>query len=214
MSVKLSNGALIAIASGYGPSKAMSAVTNAAIAMATLEASHLVAPGDYFEITSGWSRMTDRPAKAGTVTVNDVQLLGFNTLLTTIYPAGAGAGSIREISGWTQLGQVMKTGSEGGEQQFVTWQFLESDRESRMPTNKTAAGLTLTIADDDSLAGYILAAAANDDRLPRTVKVSLPSGDEILFIAYITLNKIPSMDVNQIMSCQVTFSMLNEVVRY
>ena len=214
MSVKLPNGALIAISSGYGASKTMSAVTNANPAVATLEASHGVVLGDYIEITSGWSRLSDRPCKVGTVTTNDVQLAGFDTVLTSIYPALGGAGSVREITGWTQLSQIMKTGSDGGEQQFVTWQFLEADRESRMPTMKTAAGLSLTIADDDSLPGYILAAAANDDRLPRSVRVTLPGGDEILFIAYITLNKIPTMDVNQLMSCQVTFSMLNEVVRY
>lgn len=76
--------------------------------------------------------------KAGTVTTNDVQLLGVNSLLTSIYLATGGVGTIREITGWTQLAQILDVQSDGGEQQFTTYQFLESDQEKKIPTYKTA----------------------------------------------------------------------------
>ena len=100
MSISLPNGAIVSIASGYGASKVMSVLTNANPAVATLEASHGVATGDYIEVTSGWSRLTDKIVRAGTVSVNDVPLEGYNTSLTSIYPAGTGTGSVREITGW------------------------------------------------------------------------------------------------------------------
>lgn len=214
MGVKLPNGATVAIASGYGASKTMSVLTNAATAVATLEASHGVVLGDFIEVTSGWSRLTDKIVKAGTVSTNDVQLSGIVTTSTTIYPAGSGTGSVREISGWTQLSQILESSSSGGEQQFATYQFLEGDSEKRIPTNKSAFGLSFKIADDDTLAGYILASTANDDRLPRAVKVTLADGAILLYNAYISLNKTPSMTKNEIMACEVTLSLLAEPVRY
>jgi hypothetical protein len=214
MSVSLPNGALVHIASGYGTVRSMTAVSNANPGVATLEASHGVSTGDYMEVTSGWSRLTNKIVRAGTVATNDVPLLGINTTSTTIYPAGGGVGSVREISGWTQLQQVLTSTSSGGEQQFTNYQFLEADAETRIPTTKSAAGLELSIADDPTLAGYILASEANDDRLPRAVRITLPSGAVILYNAYISLNKTPSLTVNEIMAVQVTLSLLSEPNRY
>lgn len=214
MAISLPNGALVAIASGYGAVKTMSAITNANPGVATLEASHGISTGDFFEVTSGWSRLTDKIIKAGTVSTNDVPLLGIDTSLTSIYPADGGAGSIREITGWTQLSQILSSSSSGGEQQFLEYQLLESDAQKRIPTFKSAAGLSFSIADDPTLAGYILASAANDDRLPRAVKITLPSGSVILYNAYVSLNKTPSLTVNEIMACEVTLSLLAEPVRY
>jgi hypothetical protein len=214
MAVSLPNGALVAIASGYDTAKSMSAVTNANPGVATLEAAHGISTGAFIEVTSGWSRLTDKIVRAGTVATNDVPLSGIDTTLTSIYPEGGGAGSVRAITGWTQLSQILSSSSNGGEQQFLEYQFLEADAQKRIPTFKNASGLTFSIADDPSLPGYQLAAEANDDRLPRAVRVTLPNGSIILYNAYISLNKTPSLTVNEIMACEVTLSLLSESVRY
>lgn len=214
MAISLPNGALVAIASGYGAAKTMSALSNASPAVATLEASHGVIVGDFLEVTSGWSRLTDKIVRASVVNVNDVSLEGINTLLTSIYPAAGGAGTVREITGWTQLSQILSSSSSGGESQFLEYQTLEADSQKRIPTFKNAAGLSFTVADDPSLAGYILASTANDDRLPRAVKITLPSGAVLVYNAYISLNKTPSLTVNEIMSVEITLSLLAEPVRY
>jgi hypothetical protein len=214
MSVSLPNGAIVEIAASYGDSKAMSAITNANPGVATLAASHGIIVGDYMEMISGWSRLTNKIVRASVVATNDVSLEGQDTSLTSIYPAAGGAGSIREILSWTQLAQVLSSSSSGGEQQFKDYQFLESDSQRRIPTTKNAAGLSFSIADDNTLAGYLLASAANDDRLPRAVRITLPSGAKLLYNCYISLNKTPSLTVNDIMACEVTMSMLAEPVRY
>lgn len=214
MAIKLPNGALVAIASGYGASKVMSAISNANPAVATLEASHGVIVGDILEVTSGWSRLTDKIVRASVVAVNDVSLEGINSLLTSIYPAGGGAGSVREITGFTQLSQILNSSSSGGEQQFLEYQLLEADAARRIPTFKSPAGLSFQVADDPTLAGYILADAANDDRLQRAVRITLPSGAILLYNAFVSLNKTPSLTVNEIMAVEITLSLLNEPVRY
>ena len=214
MAISMPNGSLVAIASGYAASKQMTAVTNANPGVATLEASHGIVDNDFMEVTSGWTRLNGKIVKAGTVSTNNVPLLGIDTTLTSIFSAGGGVGSVRKITGWTQLAQVLSSSSSGGEQQFKDYQLLEADAMRRIPTVKNAAGITFSIADDPTLAGYILASAANDDRLPRAVRITLPSGSVILYNAYISLNKTPSLTVNEIMACEVTLSLLAEVVRY
>lgn len=212
--VSLPNGSLVAIASGYGAVKAMTALSNANPGVATLEASHGIVLNDIMEVTSGWSRLTDRIVKAGTPSTNDIPLVGINTTSTTIYPAGSGTGSIREITGWTQLAQILNSSSSGGEQQFLEYQFLEADSKKRIPTFKNPSGLEFQVGDDPTLAGYILAQAANDDRLPRAVRVTLPSGAVILYNAYISLNETPSLTVNELMAVTATLSLLSQPVRY
>ena len=214
MAVSLPNGALVAIASGYGASKSMTALTNADPGVATLESSHGVATGDIIEVTSGWSRLTDKVLRAGTVATNDVPLEGYDTTSTSIYPSGAGTGSVREITGWTQLSQILTSSSSGGDQQFLEYQFLESDAKKRIPTFKNPSGISFSIADDPSLSGYQLVSDANDDRLARAVRITLPSGALIFYNAYISLNRTPSLTVNELMAVEVTLSLLNEPVRY
>jgi hypothetical protein len=214
MAVTLPNGALVAIASGYDVADIMSAVTNAKPAVASLTTGHGIVANDYIEVTSGWSRLTDKVVRAGTVAGDTVELLGIDSTALSVYAAGGGAGSVRKVTGWTQLSQILQSTSSGGEQQFLEYQFLESDAQKRIPTFKSAAGLSFSIADDPALPGYILASQANDDRLPRAVRISLPNGAVIVYNAYISLNKTPSLTVNEIMACEITLSLLNEPVRY
>lgn len=212
MAISLPNGAIVSIASGYTAGGTITAISNAD--PATVTATNTLADGDIIEVTSGWSRLTEKVVRVDAPTAADFDLEGVDTSLTSIYPAGGGTGSFRVISGWTQLAQILSSSSNGGEQQFLTYQLLEADAEKRIPTTKSAAGLTFSVADDPSLPGYILASEANDDRLPRAVKITLPSGAVLLYNAYISLNKTPTLTVNEVMACEVTMSLLAEPVRY
>lgn len=213
MAVSLPNGSVVAIASGYGSALPVTALTNANPAVATSTA-HGLANGDYIEVTSGWSRLDQKIVRVAGATTDNFNLEGINTTSTQTYPTGSGTGTVREITGFTQLAQITDSTSEGGEQQFLTYQFLESDAEKRIPTTKSAAGITFTVAYDPNLAGYQIAQAANDDRLPRAVRITLANGSVLLYNAYVSLSTIPSLTVNELMTVQVTLSLLAEPVRY
>lgn len=213
MAVSLPNGSTVAIASGYGTATPITDISNANPGVAT-SAAHGFADGDYLEITSGWSKLTDRIVRAAGVASGVFDLEGIDTTSTSLYPVGGGAGSARKVSGWTQLAQITNSTSEGGEQQFLTYQFLESDSEKRIPTTKSAAGITFTVADDPNLPGYVLAKAANDDRSPRAVMVTLSNGQKLLYNAFISLSIIPSLTVNELMTVEVTLSLQGDPVRY
>ena len=213
MAVTLPNGSLVAIASGYGSAKTITAITNANPGVAT-SAAHGFTDGDILEGTSGWSRLANKIVRVDGSATGTFELEGIDTSSTSVYSAGGGTGTAREITGWTQLAQIVGSTSSGGEQQFLNYQFLEADAESRIPTFKSAAGIQFTVADDPSLPGYILAKAANDDRVPRAIRVTLSNGAILLYNAYVSLSTIPSLTVNELMTIEVTLSLTAEPVRY
>jgi hypothetical protein len=214
MAVSVPNGALVSLAASYGSPTNITAISNASTAVCSATG-HAFVTGDIVEVTSGWSRLTNKAVRVGTVVAGvSFELEGINTVSTSIYPALGGVGSARKVASFTQLSQILSSTSSGGDQQFLDYQFLEADAQKRIPTFKNAAGIAFSVGDDATQAGYILASTANDDRLARVAKITLPTGAVILYNAYISLNKTPSMTVNELMACQVTLSLLAEVVRY
>ncbi|AVX13797.1 phage tail protein [Stutzerimonas stutzeri] len=213
MSVSLPNGAVVSIASAYAAPITVTAVSNANPAVATAEG-HGLANGDIVEVTSGWSRLNSRIARVAGVTADTFQLEGINTTSTNLYPAGGGAGSVRKVSTWQQITQVLEFTTSGGEQQFVTYSFLEEDVEHQIPTVKSASSFAMTIGDDAELPWYSILSDANDDRIPRAVSVVLPSGSAIFYNGYVTLNKTPTLTKNELMGLQSTVSLTSEPMRY
>ncbi len=214
MSASLPNGTILSVAASYGTDKAMSVLTNANPGVATLEAAHAIVVGDVFEITSGWPVLDGRIARASAVSTNDVTVEGIDTTSTTIYPAGAGIGHVREILTWTPLSQILTSQSQGGVQNFVDFQFLEASVQKRLPTVKTALGMTLDIADDATLAFYTLLRAADQDRLVRAVRAVLPTGAVIYYNAIISFNDNPTLDINNVMKVNVALSFNAPLTRY
>lgn len=214
MTVRVPNGSLVAIESGSGAAVNITSITNANPAVVTTSAAHGLVTGDFVEIVSGWSRLTNKIVRVTMLTSTTFSIDGLDTTLTTIYPAGSGTGTVAKVTGFTQLSQITTVNTSGGEQQFLTYQLLEADAQKQIPTFKTPFQVTMTVADDPTLPGFILAGVANDDRLPRAVKITLPDGSLILYNAYISLNRTPSLTVNELMACQVTLSLLAEPTRY
>lgn len=213
MSVSLPNGAVVSIASAYGSPVAISAVSNAAEAVCSATA-HGFVTGDVLEITSGWSRLNSRIVRVKSATADTFTLEGINTSQTNLYPVGGGAGSARKINTWQQITQVLEFATSGGEQQFVTYSFLEEDVEHQIPTVKSASSFQMTIGDDAGLPWYGILSDANDDRIPRAVSVVLPSSSAIYYNGYVTLNKTPTLTKNELMGLQSTVSLTSEPVRY
>jgi hypothetical protein len=214
MAVSLPNGSTLFIGSAYAAAITVTALSNANPAVATA-VGHGLSTGDYLVITSGWSRLTDRLVRVGsTPTADTFTLESIDTSDTDLYPAGAGTGSVREVTTFTQITQILSTASQGGEQQFLTYQFLEDDAEKEIPTTKTAGGFDFTVADDPTLAGYIALADANDDREARALRVNLANGSKLCYYGYCTLNETPTLTVNELMACEATVRFLNKPTRY
>lgn len=216
MSVALPNGVLLALATAYGTPVTMSALSNANPAVATVTDTTGFTDGDYVEVTSGWSRLNQRVVRLTSVSASPetMALEGINTTDTEDYPAGSGTGSVREISTFTQISQILELTTSGGDQQFVTYSFLEQDFESQLPTVQSPITITMQIADDPTLAGYIALKAAAESRELTALRATLPDGSKLLYNGYVSFNETPSMTKNQLMAVTATFSLQSRPVRY
>jgi hypothetical protein len=213
MAYTLPNGSTVHIGSAYGSDLTVTAATNANPCVMTSTA-HGLSNGDFVVTTSGWTRTTDRVFRVANVTANTFELEGHDTSDTSVYAAGSGIGSAKEVTTWTQLSQVLNITSQGGEQQYATYQPLEGDREVRIPTIKSGGGLDMEVGDDPTLAGFVAAMAANDDREARAVRITAANSSKSLFYSYIAADKVPQMNVNQVMTARISLSHLGEATRY
>ena len=214
MAVSLPNGVTLALATTYAAADTVSAVTNANPAVATTSSSHGITTGNFLEVTSGWSRLNNRIVRAASASGTTLTYEGIDSSNTTNYPAATGTGSVREITAWTQISQILELQTSGGDMQFVTYSFLEQDFESQLPTQASPMSLTFTIADDPTLAGYIALKAVADTRTLVALKATMPSGSIIVFNGYVSFNETPTMTKGQLMGVKATFSLQGRPVRY
>jgi hypothetical protein len=213
MAVSLPNGVIFSLATAYGSAKTISALTNANPGVATSTA-HGYANGDFLWITSGWSKLNDRVVRASGVATNAFNLEGIDTSATSAYPAGSGTGSAKAVSTFQQISQVLDCQTSGGDMQFANYSFLEQDFETQLPTQASPQVLTLTIADDASLAGYIALKAAAEARDTRALKAVFPNGSVLVYNGYVSFNETPTMTKGQVMGVRATFNLLAKPVRY
>jgi hypothetical protein len=214
MSFILAPGTAVAIASGYGSAKSMTALTNAANAVATLEASHGVAVGNILELTSGWPKADKRVMRASAVSTNDVTIEGLDTSSTTQYPPGSGVGSVRRITAWTSLSQIAQDiSSSGGQQQFASIRLLSQEDEIALPTTRTPVTLTLPAYYDPALAYLTIVRAARDSKTPTAVRMVFPNGAVLYGNAYWGLNDVPSVR-DGVLSTDITLNFAAQPIVY
>ncbi|AVS71506.1 phage tail protein [Paracidovorax avenae] len=212
MAVSLPDGATVAIATGYGTAKAITAISNAAPGVATSTA-HRLANGAFFELKSGWQKISERIFKAANVAANALEIAGSDTADVNRFPAGSSAGSLREILAWTQIPQILEFTTNGGDQQFANFSFLEEDYERQLPTVTGAQSIQIG-GDDPTLPGYQALKAAGESRAIREVKVALPNGSVILYNGYVSFNETPTLTKGQVMQVRATISLQGRPVRY
>ena len=213
MAYKLSSGSTISVADTYGEAVTMTAVSNAATAVATAT-SHGLSKGDYIEITSGWEELNNRVVRVGEVTDTTFELEGIDTSDTDICPVGGGAGSFREITKFTRIQQVLSISVSGGEMQNVTYSPLESRRDYQIPTTFSAQSLSLGIGDDPTLPGYQVLKKWSQSRKICAMIVRAPDKSEVLFNGYVALNEMPSMDKDNVMTVTADYALQSQLVRY
>ena len=218
MARTLTTGTLFAIASTYGASVTMSALTNATEAVATLGASHGVLAGDWLELTSGWGRLNGRIVRAKTVATNDVTLEGINTVGAN-FPGGQGIGSVRRIAnatGWTNLSQVRADGisSSGGEQQFIDLTEVDDEDSREAPTIRSPQRINLITHDDITLPWYATVLAADEAKSPVGVRITFRNGSKLVANATWSIARVPQIGGNDVLKTPISLAFSAQPVRY
>lgn len=194
MAISKSVGTVVAIASTYGSSVSMTAITNATEAVATLGAGHGVVVGDYLEVTSGWDLLNGRIVRAKTVATNDVTFESINTTSTTNYPASSGTGTIRRITAWTNLSQLTADFSiSGGDQEYADITTLADVIRKQIPTTRTPIAITMPTFFDASLAWVSTVTSAADGGSAVGIRMSLPNSNKIVGNLFWSIKSIPTI---------------------
>ena len=213
MGFRLPNGATLQIASTYGPAIPVTALSNANPAVAT-SAAHGLSDGDIIAVTSGWTRLNDRAARVAASLTGTFALENVNTTNLQPYPAGSGAGSVREVTGFVEISQITDVATTGGDQQFLTFGFLADDDDRQMPTTKNPITLTFTVADDPSKPYVAVCEAADDDKQARLLRLNLPGGSSIIYNGYVSITSTPTMSRNNLMTRVISLALTGRPARY
>lgn len=202
------------MATGFAASRTVTAVTNAAEAMVTSVA-HGYLAGDILEIVSGWGRLNKRAIRVKTPTADTFIAELIDTSNVNFFPAGTGIGSVRKVTGWTEITKVLSVNTSGGDPKNVNFKYMASDVEYSLNDGFSAVNQTLEIdADSIGEAGYMLLKNLTDvqtDTIQRTVK---RNGSIILRPCTVALNEEVIQQEGQIDRVRAAFAGNNRITRY
>lgn len=200
MSIISTRGALLYLGSEPGTAKAISAITNANPAVATLEASHGVTVGEYIYIRSNWALLDRRLARVSAVATNDVTLEGIDTSDTGAYPPGAGGGTgatVQEFTWATQLSQIEPSISTGGgDLKTQDGTFMEHLQDQTYPDGFNAAQWTVGYYSDASLPWLPTVRTAMLSARERPFMFKSLGNQRVIYSSLWTINEFASIQNN------------------
>lgn len=214
MAVSVPNNSTFSVAATYQAPIAVSAASNAAECVLTT-ATNAYAVGDILEYSSGgWTRANLRIFRVKAATTTSVTLEGFDTTSTKLFPAGAGAGSVRKILTWTAIPFMKSFEFSGGDPKYSTEEFLDYPDEIQLPNGFGAASVAMTIADDPSLPHNAVLQAATDAQAITAFRVVLPSGAPLFYNGYPGFNPSPTLVKGQGMVVKCGLALQSRFNRY
>lgn len=207
------NGAKFAISTALAAAVPITALSNANPAVATGAAP---ADGSILVLKSGWPELNDTVARSDNAAGGTFELEGTDTADLVRYPAGEGVGSYAIASSFVSLSQVREFSTNGGEQQYFQYQYIEDQggRQRQSPTFKNALVLDMVLDYDPDLAWYAALVEADRKREPVVLRETLPNGDVLYFYGLIAFNKVPTQTVNENMTVLASFSLNCDPIRY
>ena len=213
MALSLPTGTAYAVATAYAAAIAVSAATNESEAVLTT-ASNSFAAGDYLEYVGGWSRMTNRVFRAKAATATSVTLEGMDTTEVNLFPVGMGAGSLRKVTSWIPIQQVLTAEPSGGDPKYAAVSLLDNENDINLPDGYNAQSLAMTIADDPFLPHHEALKKIADSRKIAAIRADLPNGSKIIYNGFVSFDETPTMTKGQVMAVRAGCAMQGRPVRY
>ncbi|MBX3605371.1 MAG: hypothetical protein KF788_08870 [Piscinibacter sp.] len=210
------NGTIPKIAATFrGTQAAITDISNAANAVATLAAAHSYQVGDYVEIlTSGWNLLAGRVFRISALSTNDATLEGCDTQDTSKYPASQGAGTSRAVLTWANLQQINELEVSGGEQEFSEGQYIDNPLKFRFPTSQTPIDVRFLVDDDQAAAYWAHVKASRAALANRPLRFDFPEGGKAAGTGIWTYSAAPAMELNNTRRRTINVAMAAEFTEY
>jgi hypothetical protein len=149
-----------------------------------------------------------------TATATAITLESIDTTSTTIYPVGSGVGSLKKVLTWVQIPQITDVAFSGGDQNYADIVFLEDTQGRQLPTDKSAASMVLTVADDPTLAYVPIVTAADVAQTPQAARLNLPGTDKLYYGTYTSFSLQPAVSRNNVLTRTVSLALQSSPTRY
>ncbi|PIB51891.1 phage tail protein, partial [Pseudomonas sp. 2995-1] len=91
---------------------------------------------------------------------------------------------------------------------------LEDDQGKQIPTDKSAASMVLTIADDPAQAFNSVLLKADAGKQVEAARLNLPGNDTLLYGTYTSFSKQPAVSRNNLLTRTVNLALQSEPTRY
>lgn len=212
MAYQLPNGSTFEFASGYTPFFNITAITRSANAVFTTTG-HTLTVNQIVMIKSGWWDIDGRAFKVSAVTTTTFTLAGADTT-DTKRNAGTAYGTVRGVTAWVRVPQILNLELSGGEQQYTTYSPSRSGKEVSRPTVKTGAVMTLEVADDKSLPLFATIEAAARTQEFQVQRLTLINSDFIVYASLASITKTPKLQRDQLMTRTITLALQGDNTRY
>ena len=197
----------------FAAAKAISAITNAAPAVATATA-HGYVDGDEILLTSGWEDATDTVYRVDQLTADTFKIEGLNTTNTNFYPTGSGAGEARKVSTWVEMPQVLNISTSGGDARFTTISPLAKRNDINVPTGFNAMSISITLGHDPSNANYQQMLDISRTLEKVAFKMVLSGGAVGYGYGYMNVAEAPQLNRNQANQVNASITLLGRFMSY
>lgn len=213
MGFKIPNSGTFQHAATYAAPLAVTALSNATEAIATVAAATLVV-GDIVLISSGWTALNGRVARVKAATATAITLEGIDTINVQVFPALGGIGSLKKVLTWVLVPQITDVAFSGGDQNYLAVAFLEDAQGRELPIDKAAARMTLTVADDPAQAYVPIVQAADAGGAIHASRLNLPGNDTIFYGAYTSYSPQPVVARGALLTRTITLALQAPITRY
>ncbi len=214
MAYQLPNGSTFDFASGYTPFFNITAITRSENAQITAPG-HTFAVGQIVMIKSGWYDIDGRAFRVLTsVPGTSFTIEGADTRDINRNASGAFLGTVRGVSGWIPIPQILEVDLSGGEQQYTTYSPSRSGKEVSRPTVKSASNMSLVVADDPQQVFFATVEAAARTEEFQVQRLNLANTDFIVYCTLASVTRTPNIQRDQLMTRQITLALQGDSTRY
>jgi hypothetical protein len=209
----LPNGSKFYLGATFGSPIPITAITNAAQAVASATAHGLAAKAEFI-LKTNWEDANDRVFRVANPTTNAFEIEGLDTTSTALFEAGGGVGTIIPILSWVEIQQVLNPTTSGGDPKFATVEPLARKNAIQLPAGFNPMSLTIPIGDDPTLLGYKALKAASDNQDLRPLRSRKPNGSVNYFYGYPYLNEVSTMAKDQVDTVTAGMTIQGKPTRY
>lgn len=181
------------VSTGLEAAKTVTNITNAAPPVVSSTA-HGYANNDEVLMLVDWEDFNYSVFRVSNVAADTFELTGYDSSNTDFYPQGSDTGTAQEITGWTQIGQVLGITSSGGEIKFEELEPYDKRNGIKIPTGFTAAGLEFVLGYDRTLTAQQTLLTATRSQARKAFKFVLAGPSYAYAYGYVSASELPQFD--------------------